>query len=409
MERAMFSASLRPAAMALGLAFGCAASSAMAQNAYAPGVTDTEIKLGQTMPYSGPASAYGTIGKAESAFFKMINEQGGVNGRKITLISLDDAYSPPKTVEQTRKLVEEDNVLADFGSLGTPTNSAIQKYLNQKKVPHIFVTTGATKWGDPEHFPWTIGWIPAYQTEGHIFAKYVLQNMPSNAKIGILYQNDDYGKDYVKGLKDGLGDKAAKLITAEVSYEVTDPTVDLQIVSLQSSGANVFYDITTPKFAALAIRKTFDVGWKPVHLLNSVASSVSSVLQPAGLDKSVGIVTALFAKDPTDPQWKTDTGYQEWLAWMKKYYPDGDQSDAFNVTGYNLAMTMVQLLKQCGNDLSRENIMKQAANLNLDLPMLLPGIKVSTSPTQYYPIREMQLGKFNGKNWDLIGDVIKSE
>jgi branched-chain amino acid transport system substrate-binding protein len=374
-----------------------------------PGVSATEIKLGQTMPYSGPASAYGTIGKAESAYFKMINEQDGVNGRKINFISLDDAYSPPKTVEQTRKLVEEENVLADFGSLGTPTNSAIQKYLNQKKVPHIFVTTGATKWGDPEHFPWTIGWIPAYQTEGHIFAKYVLQNMPSDAKIGILYQNDDYGKDFVKGLKDGLGDKAAKLINAEVSYEVTDPTVDSQIVSLQSSGANVFYDITTPKFAAQAIRKTFDVGWKPVHLLNSVANSVSSVLQPAGLDKSVGIVTALFAKDPTDPQWKTDKGYQDWLAWMKKYYPDGDQSDAFNVTGYNLAMTMVQLLKQCGNDLSRENIMKQAANLNLDLPMLLPGIKVSTSPTQFYPIREMQLGKFNGKNWDLIGDVIKSE
>jgi len=263
--------------------------------------------------------------------------------------------------------------------------------------------------GDPEHFAWTIGWIPAYQTEGHIFAKYILQHLPSNAKIGILYQNDDYGKDYVKGLKDGLGDKAAKLINAEVSYEVTDPTVDSQIVSLQSSGANMFYDITTPKFAAQAIRKTFDVGWKPVHLLNSVASSVSSVLQPAGFDKSVGIVTALFAKDPTDPQWKTDKGYQDWLAWMKKYYPDGDRSDAFNVTGYNLAMTMVQLLKQCGNDLSRENIMKQAANLDLDLPMLLPGIKVSTSPTQFYPIREMQLGKFNGKNWDLIGDVIKSE
>ena len=390
------------------LLLALAPPAAAAEKHYDPGVTDTEITLGQTMPYSGPASAYGTIGKAETAYFKMINEQGGVNGRKIKLISLDDGYSPPKTVEQTRKLVEEENVLADFGPLGTPPNSAIQKYLNQKKVPQLFVATGATKWGDPEHFPWTIGWQPTYQTEGHIFAKYILDHV-KDAKIGVVYQNDDYGKDYLKGLKDGLGDKAAKLIVTEVSYETTDPTVDSQIVSLQSSGANVLYNVSTPKFAAQAIRKTYDIGWKPVQLLNSVSSSVAAVLTPAGLEKSIGVFTLLYAKDPTDPQFQNDKSYKDWAAWMKKYYPEGDLADASNVYGYNVAMTVVQVLKQCGDNLTRENIMKQAANLNLDLPMLLPGVKVSTQPTQFFPIREMQLAKFNGKTWERFGDVIRSE
>ncbi|HEX7966725.1 MAG TPA: ABC transporter substrate-binding protein [Stellaceae bacterium] len=384
------------------------AQPAAAQKKYGPGVSDKEIKIGQTMPYSGPASAYGTIGKAENAYFNMINEKGGINGRKVVFISLDDGYSPPRTVEQTRKLVEEENALLDFNPLGTPTNSAIQKYLNAKKVPQLFVATGATKWGDPEHFPWTMGFQPTYQTEGHIFAKYILEHAP-NAKIGVLYQNDDYGKDYLKGLKDGLGDKASKLIIAEVTYEVTDPTIDSQIVSLQASGADVFYDVTTPKFAAQAIRKTYDVGWKPLHLLNSVSASVASVMTPAGLEKGVGVVSLEYFKDPTDPQWKNDPAFKQWLAWMDKYYPDGDKTDAFNVYGYNLAMTMVHVLQQCGNDLTRDNIMKQAANLNLDLPMFLPGVKVSTSPTQFFPVREMQLAKFNGKIFERFGDVIKSE
>ena len=381
---------------------------ATAQKKYAPGITDTEIKIGQTMPYSGPASSYGTIGKAEAAYFAMINDKGGVNGRKINLISLDDGYSPPKTVEQVRRLVEEEGVAFTFNTLGTPTNTAIHKYMNQRKVPHLFVATGATKWGDPEHFPWTMGWQPTYQTEGHIFAKYILEHVP-NAKIGVLYQNDDYGKDYLKGLKDGLGDKAAKLIIKEVSYETTDPTIDSQIVSLQESGANVFYDVTIPKFAAQAIRKTYDIGWKPLHLLNSVSASVSATMQPAGVEKGVGIVSLVYAKDPTDPQWKEDAGYKQWLTWIEKYYPDGDRSDAFNVYGYNAAMTMVQVLKQCGDNLTRENIMKQAANLNLTLPMLLPGVKVSTGPKQFFPIREMQLAKFDGKIFDRFGEVIKSE
>jgi len=392
-------------ALALGLAL---ATPALAQKSYGPGVTDTEIKLGQTMPYSGPASSYGTIGKAEAAYLAMINEQGGVNGRKITLISLDDGYTPPKTVEQTRRLVEQEGVLADFGPLGTPPNSAIQKYLNEHGVPQLFVATGATKWGDPEHFPWTMGWQPTYQIEGHIFAKYVLDHNP-NARIGVLYQNDDYGKDYVKGLKDGLGDAAKKLIVMEASYEVTDPTVDSQIVSLQASGADVFYDVTIPKFAAQAIRKTYEVGWKPLHLLNSVSASVSSVLRPAGVEKSVGVISLLYFKDPTDPQWHSDKAYQDWLAWMKKYYPDGDLNDAFNVYGYNVAQGLVQVLKQCGDQLTRENVMKQAANLNITLPMLLPGVKVSTGPKQFYPIREMQLAKFNGEIWQLFGNVISSE
>jgi branched-chain amino acid transport system substrate-binding protein len=382
------------------------AQPAAAQKKYGPGVTDKEIKIGQTMPYSGPASAYGTIGKAEAAYFAMVNDHGGINGRKINLISLDDGYSPPKTVEQTRRLVEQENVLLDFSPLGTPTNTAIHKYLNGRKVPQLFVATGATKWGDPEHFHWTMGWQPTYQTEGGIYAKYILDKMP-NAKIGILFQNDDYGKDYVKGLKDGLGSKAAKMIVSEVSYETTDTTIDSQIVSLQASGADVFFDVTTPKFAAQAIRKAYDIGWKPTHFLNSVSNSVGAVLKPAGLDASTGLISVEYEKDPTDPNWQNDASYKAWLAWMDKYYPDGDKNDTFNVFGYNEAATMVQVLKQCGDELTRENVMKQAASLkNFEAPMLLPGIKVDTSPSDYYPIQQEQLAKFNGKTWELFGNVL---
>jgi len=382
------------------------AQPAAAQKKYPPGVTDSEIKIGQTMPYSGPASAYGTIGKAQAAYIAMVNDHGGVNGRKINLISLDDGYSPPKTVEQTRRLVEQEGVLLDFSPLGTPTNTAIQKYLNAKKVPQLFVATGATKWGDPEHFHWTMGWQPTYQTEGRIYAKYILDKMPK-AKIGILYQNDDYGKDYVKGLKDGLGGKAAKMIVSEVSYETTDTTIDSQIVSLQGSGADVFFDVTTPKFAAQAIRKTHEIGWKPTHFLNSVSNSVGAVLKPAGLDASTGLISVEYEKDPTDPNWQNDAAYKDWLAWMDKYYPDGDKNDTFNVFGYNEAATLVQVLKLCGDNLTRENVMKQAANLkNFAPPMLLPGIRVNTSPTNYYPIQQEQLAKFNGKTWELFGNVL---
>ncbi len=385
---------------ALALALG--AGPALAQTV---GVTATEIKIGNTNPYSGPASAYGTIGKVEAAYFKMINEKGGINGRKINFVSYDDAYSPPKTVEMVRKLVEQDQVAFLFQTLGTPTNSAIHKYVNQQKVPHLFVATGATKWGDPQHFPWTMGWQPTYQTEGHIYAQYVLKNVP-NAKIGILYQNDDYGKDYVKGLKDGLGDAAKKVIVMEQSYETSDPTIDSQIVNLKNSGANVFYNVTIPKFAVQAIKKAHDIGWKPLHLLNSVSSSVAVVLKPAGVDASRGIITSRYIKDPTDPAVQKEQAYKDWVAFMKKYYPEGSLSDDFNVYGYSVAETLVHVLKQCGNDLSRANIMKQAANIkDLSLPMLLPGIKVSTSPTDFYPIQQEQLAKFDGERWVLFGDV----
>jgi branched-chain amino acid transport system substrate-binding protein len=373
---------------------------------YGPGVTDTEIKIGNTNPYSGPASAYGAIGRALSAYFAKINNEGGINGRKINFISLDDGYSPPRTVEQIRKLVEQDQVLLIFQSLGTPTNTAVHQYLNAKKVPQLFVATGATKWGQPKKFPWTIGWQPNYQSEARIYAKYILDHKPEG-KIGILYQNDDYGKDYLTGFKAGLGDQAAKMIVAEQSYEVTDPTVDSQIISLKNSGADIFFDITTPKFAAQAIRKAADIGWKPLHFLNNVSNSVGSVLTPAGLDKSVGLITSLYQKDPTDPQWQDSPEYLEWVAWMDKYNPAGAKTDQFNVYGYNAAMTLVQLLKQCGDDLSRANVMRQAANLkNLELPMLLPGVVINTSPTDFYPIESMQLAKFDGEKWVLFGDVI---
>jgi len=391
-------------AVVLVAALSC--GSAIAQKKYDPGASDTEIKIGSTNPYSGPASAYGTIGRAESAYFNMINERGGVNGRKIKFVSLDDGYSPPRTVEQIRKLVEEEQVLFLAGTLGTPTNTAIHKYVNAKKIPHIFVNTGATKWGDPKNFPWTMGFNLSYQAESRIYAKYILDKKP-DAKIAILYQNDDYGKDYVKGLKDGLGENAQKMIVAELSYEVTDPSVDSQIVSLQASGANTFFNVTTPKFAAQAIRKVYDIGWKPLHVLNNVSASVGSVLTPAGLDKSVGLITAAYLKDPADPQWKNDPEFKEYEAWLRKYYPEADIKDGFNANGYVIAEGVVQVLKMCGDNLTRENVMKQMASLkDLQVPMMLPGIKWSTSAEDFFLIEGAQLARFDGKEWKLFGSVL---
>ena len=371
------------------------------------GVTATEIKIGHTNPYSGNASAYGTIGKTIAAYFKKVNDEGGVNGRKINFISYDDSYSPPKTVEMVRKLVEQDQVAFVFQTLGTPPNTAIQKYLNQQKVPQLFVATGATKWNDPKNFPWTMGYQPNYQTEGRVYAAYALSHV-KDAKIGILYQNDDYGKDYLKGFEDGLGD-AKKQIVLKQTYEVTDPTIDSQIVNLKNSGANVFFNITTPKFAAQAIKKAHEIGWKPLHFLNNVSSSLGTVLKPAGLDASRDLITALYMKEVTDPQWRNDKGFQDWVAFMKKYYPDGALDDQANGFGYNVAILMTQVLKQCGNDFSRENIMKQAASVkNFELPLLLPGIKVNTSPTDFAPIEQEQLAKFDGEKWALFGDIIEA-
>jgi branched-chain amino acid transport system substrate-binding protein len=391
---------------ALSLALATVAAPAMAQKKYGPGASDTEIKLGQTMPYSGPASAYGTIGKAQQAYFKMLHEQGGINGRKITLISLDDGYSPPKAVEQVRRLVEQDEVLALFQTLGTPSNSAIHKYVNAKKVPHLLLATGATKWADPANFPWTLGFNLSYQAEGTIYARYLLKNKP-NAKIAILYQNDDYGKDVLKGVKDGLGAAGAKMIVAEASYEVSDPTVDSQILTLQGSGADTFINITTPKFAAQAIRKAYDSGWKPLHIVNNVGASVGSVLVPAGLDKSTGLLTLQYYKDPNDPQWKDDPAMLEWRAFMGRHYREGDPKDASNLYAYLAAQTMVQILKQSGNDLTRENVMKQAANIkNLKLPLLLPGMALNTSPTDFFLVEQGQLARFTGVQWQGFGEVI---
>jgi len=382
-------------------------SPAFADKRYGPGVTDTEITIGQTMPYSGPASSYGTVGKAETAYFAKVNAEGGINGRKITLLSVDDGYSPPRAVEQVRRLVEQEQVLLLFSSLGTPTNAAVQKYLNAKKVPQLFCATGGSEFGDPQHFPWTMGWRPNYRSEARVYAKYILKARP-NARIGVLYQNDDLGKDYVRGLHEGLGDKGPSMIVSEVSYEVTDPTVDSQIVTLQASGADTFLNFSTPKAAAQAIRKVYDLGWRPLHLVTNVGSSVATVLKTAGLEKSVGLLTAAFLKDPTDKQWQDDPGYRDWLAWMKKYYPEGDVTDFYNVYGYGLAQTLVHVLKQSGDDLTRENVMRQAGSLkNLALPMLLPGVKVNTSATDYYPIKQMWMQRFDGKQWVLFGELIE--
>ena len=381
---------------------------ALAAGQYGPGASDTEIKLGNTMPYSGPASAYGVIGKAETAYFAMLNEQGGINGRKIDFISRDDGYSPPKTVEQVRKLVEEDHVLALFNTLGTPPNSAIRGYLNDNKVPQMFVATGANKWNDPKQFPWTMGWQPSYQIEARIYGHYILKNIP-NAKIAVLYQNDDFGKDYLIGLQQALGDKADKMIVATKTYETTDPTIDSQIVSLQGSGANTLLVAAIPKFAAQAIRKVYDIGWKPAFFMTNVSVSITSVIQPAGPEKAIGIITAEYLKDPTDPQWQNTSEYKDWLAWMKKYNPAANVADVNNVYGYSVTQTMVAVLKQCGSNLTREHLMKQAASIHdLKLPMLLPGIMVSTSATDFAPIKQMQLAKFDGKVFKLFGEVISA-
>ncbi|MBV9378196.1 MAG: ABC transporter substrate-binding protein [Alphaproteobacteria bacterium] len=394
-----------PAGIALAAPF-LLIGPARAAKQYGPGVTDTEIKLGNTCFYSGPASSYGTIGKAETAYFKMLNDQGGVNGRKIIFLSYDDAYSPPKTVEQTRKLVEEDGVLLMLNPLGTPTNTAIQHYLNQKKVPQLFAATGATKWDDPKHFPWTIGWQPNYQMEGRAYAAYVLEHKP-DGKVGVLYQNDDFGKDYLKGVKDGLGDKAKSTIVVEASYETTDPTIDSQIIGMKSAGVDVFVNTAIPKFAAQAIRKAVELEWKPLHILSGIGNSVAATLKPAGLENAKDIVSDFFLKDPTDPQWKDDQGYKDWVAFMDKYYPEGDKSDVGNVVGPSFAQTFVQVVKQCGDELTRENVMKQAANLHdFRVPMLLPGITINTSPTDFAPIKQIQMARFDGERWQLFGPLI---
>jgi ABC-type branched-subunit amino acid transport system substrate-binding protein len=387
-------------------ALALAALPARAAKQYGPGVSDTEIKVGNTCFYSGPASSYGTIGKAESAYFRMLSDQGGVNGRKITFISYDDAYSPPKTVEQTRRLVEEDGVLLMLNPLGTPTNSAIHHYLNQKKVPQLFAATGATKWDDPKHFPWTIGWQPNYQSEGRAYAAYIIEHKP-DGKIGVLYQNDDFGKDYLKGVKDGLGDKAKSMIVVEASYETTDPTIDSQIIGMKAAGADVLVNTGIPKFAAQSIRKAAELEWKPLHILSSIGNSVAATLKPAGFENAKDIVSDFYLKDPTDPQWKDDQGYKDWVGFMDKYYPEGDKTDAGNVVGPCFAQTFVQVLRQCGEDLTRENIMKEAANLHdFTVPMLLPGIKINTSPTDFAPIKQIQMGRFDGGRWQLFGPLI---
>ena len=373
---------------------------------YGPGVTDKEIKLGNTGPYSGPASSYSAVPKSQAAYWKMINDQGGINGRMINFISYDDAYTPPKTVEMVRKLVEEDKVLLVASPLGTPTNSAIWHYMNEKKVPQMFVATGATKWDDPKGHPWTIGWQPNYQSEGRIYAAYLLKEKPAG-KIGVLYQNDDFGKDYLKGVKDGLGDKAKSMIIVEASYETTDPTVDSQIVDMKAKGIDVFVNTAIPKFAAQAIRKAAEIEWKPLHILSSIGNSVGATLKPAGLENAKDIVSDFYLKDPSDPKWKDDAGFKAWLAFMNKYMPDADKSDAGNVAGSSLAAMLAQVLKQCGDELTRPNVMKQAASLhNVTVPMLLPGITANTSPTDFAPVKQVQMAKFDGQRWNLFGDLL---
>jgi len=394
-------------------AFAFAPAIAGAQKKYDSGATDKEIKLGHTNPYSGPLSAYGTIGKAIAAYWQMVNDSGGVNGRKINFITYDDGFVPSKTVEMVRKLVEDDRVFAIYQLLGTPTNTVVQKYLNQKKVPQLFVATGASKWGMPKEFPWTMGWQPDYHTEAAIYAKHVLatwkDRMPE-LKIGILYQNDDSGKDYTGGFLAGLGKENENLVTAKVSYEVTDPTVDSQIIQIKNSGANVLFNDAGPKAAAQAIRKVADLGWKPAHYLANVAASVAAVLKPAGFENSKGIITAAYLKDATDPQWANDADFKEWQAWMAKYLPDANPADSGNTYAYAVSATMRHVLTRCGDTLTRENLMKQAASMKgLEVPLLLPGIKINTSPTDFYPIQSVRLAKFDGEKWALFGDVLSNE
>jgi branched-chain amino acid transport system substrate-binding protein len=400
---------LRLAALSAAAIFSVAVSgSALAQKKYDTGATDTEIKIGNIMPYSGPASSYGLIGKTEEAYFKMINDQGGINGRKINFITYDDGYSPPKAVEQARKLVESDEVLVVFNPLGTPSNSAIQKYLNSKKMPQLFVATGATKWNDPKAFPWTMGWQPSYQSEAQIYAKFILKEKP-DAKIAVFYQNDDFGKDYLKGLKDGLGGKASMIITEE-SYETTEPSIDSHIVKLKSTGADVFISITTPKFAAQAIKKLAELQWKPMHIVANVSASVGSVLQPAGFENAQGLLSATYVKDGVDPQWKDDPGMKKWSAFIDKYMPGANRSDGNLVYGYGVAQTLVETLRKCGDDLTRANVMKQAASLKDFTPdTLLPGVKINTSATDFAPLSQLQMIRFKGENWELFGDIISGD
>ena len=394
-----------PTALAFAAPFA-AVRSARAAKQYGPGVTDSEIKIGNTGPYSGPASSYATIPKSVAAYFKMVNDQGGINGRKINFISDDDGYMPPKTIEMTRKLVEQDNVLAIVSPLGTPTNSATWHYMNQKKVPQLFIASGATKWDDPKAHPWTIGWQPNYQSEGRIYAAYILAEKPG-AKIAVLYQNDDAGKDYLKGITDGLGDQHKSMLRLAASYEPTDPTIDSQIVAMKAAGCDVLVTAAIPKMAAQAIKKAAEIEWKMLHVLTSVANSVGATLKPAGLDISKGIISDFYLKDPTDPQWKDDPGFMAWLAFMEKYYPDGDKSDSGNIYGPSIAATTVQVLKQCGDELTRENVMKQAANLHdFTVPLLLPGVKINTAPNDFAPIKQVQMARFDGERWRLFGPIL---
>ena len=391
------------------LAVALSASSAYAQKKYDTGATDTEIKIGQTNPFSGPASAYATIGKTQAAYIKMINDQGGVNGRKINLVQYDDAYSPPKAVEQVRKLVESDEVLLTFQLLGTPSNAAVQKYLNSKKVPQLFAATGASKFTDPKNFPWTMGFNPNYFVEGRIYGQYILKEYP-NAKIGILYQNDDLGKDYQNGIKAGLGDKAAKMIVSEASYEVSDPTIDSQILKIKDAGADLFFSATTPKQAAQAIKKIAELAWKPVHILDINATSVGAVMKPAGLEASKGVISVNYGKDPLDPSWKDDPGMKKYFEFMAKYYPDGDKDSSFNSYGYMTTELLIHVLKACGDNLTRENVLKQATSLkNVKLDLLLPGITVNTTPDDYRVNKQLQMMKFNGERWELFGPILEDK
>jgi branched-chain amino acid transport system substrate-binding protein len=384
------------------------AGAANAQKKYDPGATDTEIKIGNIMPYSGPASAYATIGKTEQAYFNKINAEGGINGRKINFISYDDGYSPPKAVEQARKLVEADEVLLIFNPLGTPSNSAIHKYMNSKKVPQVFVSSGAAKWNDPKNFPWTIGWQPSYQVEARIYAAYILKNYPGKT-IGILYQNDDFGKDYVIGMREGLGEQAGKLILMEASYETTAPTVDSQVVQIKAANPDIFVDISTPKFAAQAIKKIGELKWTPIHFLTNVSVSVGGVMKPAGYENDQGILSAAYLKDPKDPQWNNDPAMNEWRAFMTKWYPEGDQEDASTTFGYGVAKGLEQVLRQCGDDLTRENVMRQAANLNFEIGVYLPGTRIKTSPADFAPLEQLQMMRFKGESWELFGPVMSGE
>ncbi|WP_453963016.1 ABC transporter substrate-binding protein [Bradyrhizobium elkanii] len=406
-QRLSYANCVKSAALA-GLLTIAVASAANAQKKYDPGATDAEIKVGNIMPYSGPASAYATIGKTEAAYFNKLNSEGGINGRKVNFISYDDAYSPPKMVEQARKLVESDEVLLIFNPLGTPGNTAIQKYMNAKKVPQLFVSTGAAKWNDPKNFPWTMGWQPSYQVEARIYAKYILQNYPGKT-IGVLYQNDDFGKDYLIGLHDGLGDQAKKLIVVESSYETSSPTVDSQIVQIKGANPDIFVNIATPKFAAQAIKKAAELDWHPVQFLTNVSGSIGGVMKPAGYEASQGVLSTAYLKDPKDTEWKNDPAMTEWRAFMTKWYPEGDLDDAATVFGYGVAKGLEQVLRQCGDNLTRENLMKQAASLNFEIGIYLPGTKIKTGLDDYAPIEQLQMMRFKGESWERFGPIMSGE